>query len=69
MNLMHLGSQISRSQHENGLLCDIDYSYTSFKSILDDVMLIRSLPRKVGHDLDLKISFQVIFHNVKCMLS
>ena len=34
-----------------------DYSYTSFKSILDDVMLIRSYPGKVGHDVVLKISF------------
>ena len=42
MNLVHLGSQTSMSQHENGLLYDIDYSYTSFKSILDDMMLIRS---------------------------
>ena len=41
MNLMHLGSQIRRSLHENSL-CDIDYSYTSLKSILDDVMLIQS---------------------------
>ena len=39
MNLMHFQSEINRSQHENGGLCDIDYSYTSFKSILDDVML------------------------------
>ena len=46
MNLMHLGSQTSRSQHENGLLCNIDYSYTSFKSILDDVMLIGHNPEK-----------------------
>ena len=54
MNLVHLLSQISRSWHENGLLCDIDYS---FKSMLDDVMLSRSWPWKVGHDLDLKFSF------------
>ena len=35
----------------------IDYSYTDFKYILDDMILIRSLSWKVGHDLDLKISF------------
>ena len=28
-------------------------SYTSFKYVLDDIMLIRSQPMKVGHDLDL----------------
>ena len=57
MNLMHLGSQISRSWHTNGLLLDIDYSYASCKYILDDMVLIRSKLRKVGHDLDLKIAF------------
>ena len=57
MNLIHLRSQICKTLHANGLLCDIDYSYTSFNYILDDVMLIRSEPRNVGHDLDLKISF------------
>ena len=46
----------------NSLLLSIDYSYTSFKYILHDMMLIRLQTRKVGHDLDLKISFQVIFH-------
>ena len=46
MNLMHLGSQTSRSQHESGLLCDIDYIYTSFKSILDDMMLMSHNPEK-----------------------
>ena len=51
---MHLVSQISGSQHSNGLLLDLDYSYTSCKSILDDMMSIRSQPRKGGHDLDLK---------------
>ena len=56
MNLMHLASQISRSLHLNDLLLDIDYSYTSCKYILDDVMSIRSKPRKVSPDLDLKIS-------------
>ena len=56
MNLMHLVSQISRSLHLNDLLLDIDYSYTSCKCILDDMTSIRSKPRKVGHDLDLKIS-------------
>ena len=55
MNLMHLVSQISRPWHTNGLILDIDYSFTSCKYILDD-MSIRSLPGKVGHDLDLKIS-------------
>ena len=29
------------------------------------MMLIRLQTRKVGHDLDLKISFKVIFHTVK----
>ena len=48
---MHLVSQISGSQHSNGLLLDFDYSYTSCKYILDN-MSIRSYPRKVGHDLD-----------------
>ena len=38
------------------LLIDIDYSYTSCISTLDDMMSIRSYPRKVDHDLDLKIS-------------
>ena len=28
INLMHLVSQISGSQHSNGLLLDFDYSYT-----------------------------------------
>ena len=56
MNLMHLVSQISRSLHLNDLLLVIDYSYTSCKCILDGIMSIRSKPRKVGHDLDLKIS-------------
>ena len=53
---MHLVSQISGSQHSNGLLLDFDYSYTSCMSTLDDMMSIRSYLRKVGHDLDLKIS-------------
>ena len=56
MNLMHLASQISRSLHLNNLLLDIDYSYTSYKCILDNMMSIRSKPRKAGHDLDLEIS-------------
>ena len=56
MNLMHLASKISRSLHSNDLLLDSDYSYTSCKCILDDKMSIGSKPRKVGHDLDLKIS-------------
>ena len=55
MNLMHLASQISRSLHLNDLLLNIDYSFTSCKCILDDMMSIRSKPRKVGQDLDLKI--------------
>ena len=42
MNLMHFVSQINRSLHPNGLLLGIDYSYTSFKYILGDMMLIRS---------------------------
>ena len=42
---------------------------TSCKSILDDMMSIRTLPRKVGHDLDLKNSVYVVCHTVKCMLS
>ena len=57
MNFMHLVSQISRSGHANGLLLDIDDSYTSCKYILDDVVLIRSYLRK-GHDLDLKLTFK-----------
>ena len=69
MNLIHLASQISRSLHLNGLLLDIDYSYTSCKCILDDMMSIRSKPRKVGHDLDLKIPLELVFHTIKCMLS
>ena len=56
MSLMHLACQISRSLHLNDLLLDIDYSYTSCKCILDDMMSIRSKLKKVGHDLDLKIS-------------
>ena len=35
----------------------IDYLYSDFKHLLDDMMLIRSLPWKLGHDLDLRISF------------
>ena len=57
MNLMHLVTQISKSWHANGLLLDIDDSYTSCKYMLDDMVLIRSKLRKVGHDLDLKIAF------------
>ena len=57
MNLMHLACQISRSWHTNGLLLDTDYSHTSCKYILDDMVLIRSKLRKVGHDPDLKIVF------------
>ena len=56
MNLMHLVSQISGSQHSNGLLLDFDYSYTSCKYILDNMMSISSYPRNVGHDLDYKKS-------------
>ena len=56
MDLMHLASQISKSLYLNDLLLDTDYSYTSCKCILDDMRSIRSKPRKVGHDLDLKIS-------------
>ena len=66
---MHLASQISGSQHSNDLLLDFDYSYTSCKYILDNMMSIRSLPRNVGHDLDKKNSLKVIYHTVKCMLS
>ena len=47
---------ISRSWHANCLLLDIDYSYTSCMSTLDHMMSIMSYPRKVGHDLDFKIS-------------
>ena len=54
MNLMHLVSQISGSQHSNRLLLDFDYSYTSCKYILDNMMSIRSESRNVGYDLDLK---------------
>ena len=57
MNLLLHGSQIIRSWHANGLWLSIDYLYSDFKYILDDMMLIRSLPWNVGHDLDLKISF------------
>ena len=35
--------------------------------MLDDMMSMRSYPRKVGHDLDLKISFAMVFHSVKCI--
>ena len=41
----------------NGLLLDIDYSHTSFNYTFDDMMLISSQTRKVGHDLDLKSPF------------
>ena len=57
---MHLVSQISGSQHSNGLLLDFDYSYTSCKYILDDMVLIRSQPKNVGHDLDYKKSLSGI---------
>ena len=57
MDLMHLVSQIS-----------IQMAYyltlTSSKYIWYDMMSIR----KVGHDLDLKISLEVVFHTEKCML-
>ena len=56
------------NKHTNGLLLDLDYLCTSYKYIWDD-MSIRSQPGKIGHDLDLKISLQVVFHTVKCMLS
>ena len=49
-------------------LLNIDYSYTSSKYIWYDMMSIRSYLRKVGHDLDMKISLEVVFHIVKCML-
>ena len=38
MNLIHFGSQISRSLHENGLLCDIVLIQVESPY---DVMLIR----------------------------
>ena len=61
MDLMHLVSQIS-----------IQMAYyltlTSSKYIWYDMMSIRSQLRKVGHDLDLKISLEVVFHTEKCML-
>ena len=57
MNLMHLVTQISKSWNANGLLLDIDDSYTGCKYILDDMVLIRSKLRKVGDDFDLKIAF------------
>ena len=44
-------------------------TYKSGKYILDDMMSIRSKPRKVGHDLSLKILLLMVFHAVKCMLS
>ena len=69
LNLMHVASQISRSLHLNDLLLNIDYSFTSCKCILDDMMSIRLKPRKVGHDLDLKISLLMVLHTIKCMLS
>ena len=31
-------------------------THTGFKYILDDMMLITSLPSKVGHDLDFEIN-------------
>ena len=38
-----------------------DLAFTTYiqilSHILDDMMLIRPLPWKVGHDLDLKVSF------------
>ena len=36
------GGQISGSWHLNSLLLDTDYSYTGFRYILNDMMLIRS---------------------------
>ena len=57
---MHLVSQMSGSQHSNGLLLDFNYSHTSCKYILDNMMSIRSYPRNVGHDLDLKQSLSGI---------
>ena len=42
INLMHLVSQISGSQHSSCLLLDFDYSYTSCKYILDNMMSVRS---------------------------
>ena len=57
MNLIHLGSQISSHDMQMAYyLTSITHIYV-FKYILYDIMLIRSYPGKVGHDLDLKISF------------
>ena len=69
MNLMHLVTQIGKSWHANGLLLNIDDSYTGCKYMLDDMVLIRSKLRKVGLDIDLKIAFSMVFHTVKHMLS
>ena len=65
INLMHLVSQISGSQHSNGLLLDFDYSYTNCKYILN-MISIRSYPRNVGHDLDIKnySKWYIILYNV-----
>ena len=58
---MHLVSQIS-----------IQMAYyltlTGSKYIWCDMMSIRSYIRKVGHDLDLKTSLEVVFHTEKCVL-
>ena len=61
MDLMHLVSQIS---------IQMAYYLTliSSKYIWYDMMPIRSQLRKVGHDLDLKISLEVVFYTEKCML-
>ena len=40
MNLMHLVTQISKSWSANGLLLDIDDSYTGCKYILDGMVLL-----------------------------
>ena len=52
MNLMHFGSQTSRSQHENGLLCDIDYSYTSVR---DGDRMRQLIIYCFGHIVDLVV--------------
>ena len=61
MDLMHLVSQISMQMAYYLPL-------TGSKYIWYDMMSIRSQLRKVGHDLDLKISLGVVFHTEKCML-
>ena len=60
MDLMHLVSQVSIQMAYYLTLTGSKY--------ISYMMSIRSQLRKVDHDLDLKMSLEVVFHTEKCML-